>query len=201
MDNAILNRVKHQIRNINVWTEELQVQMVLGKAEARDLLEKERKALSRYFQSQKKEIDKLSSTSAECRKEFLTTVENLESSLFNETPTNTTDYDKYKGSILSYIYALEEQIKYNYPNYGLELQNRLESFKSKMDAFRVNLALHDKDNPEQVDQLRLDFTQKLSDIRQLLKNQEVAQTKLNNFKEDISESYNYLKRAITDLAN
>jgi len=34
-----------------------------------------------------------------------------------------------------------------------------------------------------------------------LSSKEEAQSKLDNFMEDISESFNYLKRAIADLSN
>lgn len=47
MQNAILKRVKNQALNLKTFSEELQVQMALGKAEARDLIEKERKNFSK----------------------------------------------------------------------------------------------------------------------------------------------------------
>ena len=84
---------------------------------------------------------------------------------------------------------------------GVDMQDELDVFKAKMDAFRVNIALHDKDDPEKVEKIRTEFTEKLTDIRSMLNNREQAQTKLDNFVEDITESFNYLKRAIADLAN
>jgi len=201
MENAVIQRVKDQAKNLRAWTDEMQVQMALGKAEARDILEEERKTLTKYFKTQKKEIDKMSSVGVENRRDFLTCVENLESSLYQETPQETVAYDSYKNAILANIYKLEEEIRDNYPTFGIELQDKLDRFKAKMDAFRVNLALHDKDNPEKVEKLRTEFSEKLVDIRSLLNDQETAQTKLDHFVEDISESYNYLKRAISDLAS
>ena len=70
-----------------------------------------------------------------------------------------------------------------------------------MDAYRVNLTLHDKDNPEKVQQIRNDLTDKLEEVRTLLATKEENQSKLDNFFEDISESYEYLKKAISDLSN
>ncbi len=81
-----------------------------------------------------------------------------------------------------------------------EMQDTLEAFKAKMDAFRVNLALHDKDDPEKVQNIKTDLTNKLEDIRVLLSKREEDQSKLDNFVEDISESFNYLKRAIENLS-
>ncbi len=200
MENAIINKVKNQANHIKTWSDELQVQMALGKAEARDSIERERKNLSKYFHNQKNEIDKIASENTDNRRNFLTTVENLESSLNQKTPTEVAEYDSYKNDLLSKIYKLEDEVKSNYPTLGPDMQNNLENFKAKMDAFRVNLALHDKDNPEKVAVLRSEFTDRLTKIRTLLNNQETAQTKLDNFVQDISESYSYLKRAISDLS-
>ena len=70
-----------------------------------------------------------------------------------------------------------------------------------MDAYRVNLALKDKDNPEKVANLKHDFTTKLSDLRIKLSKHETDESKIDNFVEDLSESYEYLKKAISNLAN
>lgn len=201
MENAIIDRVKNQTRNLKALTEELQVQMALGKAEARDLIEKERKTLSQYINKQKNEISKIENISNENRREFLTSVENLESWLFQEVPFESAAYDDYKNNLLQKIYILEEEVKENYPSMSISMQDTLDAFKAKMDAFRVNLALHDKDDPEKVEKIRNEFNDKLSEVRNLLSNKETAQSNLDNFMEDISESFNYLKRAIGNLSN
>lgn len=200
MENALIDRVKSQVNNMKTWTDEMQVQMALGKAEARELMEKERKNLTRYFNAQKKEFDQKQTTSLDSRKSFLACVQNLETSLYNEIPTDAEGYDEYKVFVLSNIYKMEEELRQNHPTASVSIQDKLESFKAKMDAFRVNLALHDKDDPEKVERLRNEFTSRLAEIRTLLDNQEAEQTQLDQFVEDISESYNYLKRAIADLS-
>jgi hypothetical protein len=201
MANAIIERFKNERRNLQALYDELQVQMALGKAEARDLLEAERKTLKEYINKQRKELSKSSSIVAEDRREFLMRVENLESVLNEDVPTKERAYVTYKNNLLAKIYELEEEVREHYPTLSKEMQEVLTSFKAKMDAFRVNLALHDKDNPEKVKRIRAEFTDKLTEIRNLLNEREVAQTRLDNFAEDLSSSFNYLKRAITDLTD
>lgn len=201
MENAILERVMNQTKNLKTLTEELQVQMALGKAEARDLIEKERKNLSKYINKQKKELTDNLSISNDNKKEFLHTIENLEIKLNSTVPTESLVYDQYKSEVLQNVYQLEEELKKNYSSMGQEMKENLDVFKNKMDAFRVNLALHDKDDPEKVEKIRNEFSQKLEEVSNLLGERETAQTKLDNFVEDISESYKFLKKAITDLAN
>ncbi|MDF1698429.1 MAG: hypothetical protein P1U56_21440 [Saprospiraceae bacterium] len=201
MENPILDRIKNQAKSLRTLAEELQVQMALGKAEARDVIEQERKNLSSYINKQKQEMAKAENEAQESRREFLTCVEDLETALFNEVPEESAAYDIYKNDILTKVYKLEEEIRDNMTEMSGEIQENLESFKSKMDAFRVNLALHDKDNPEQVEKIRNEFTERLSSIREILNKKENAQSKLDSFVEDISESFSYLKRAIADLSN
>jgi hypothetical protein len=201
MENAILERVMNQTKNLKTLTQELQLQMALGKAEARDLVEQERKNLSNYINKQKKELTNNLSASNENKKEFLNTVENLEIKLNSTVPTDSLVYDQYKSEVLQNVYQLEEELKKNYSSMGLEMKENLDTFKNKMDAFRVNLALHDKDDPEKVEKIRNEFSEKLEKVSNLLGERETAQTKLDNFVEDISESYKFLKKAITDLAN
>lgn len=200
MENTIIDRIKNQAKNLKMLTDELQVQMALGKAEARDIIEKEKKIFSKYINEQRIELAKVENASNENRRSFLSCVEDLESALYNEIPEGTKAYDKYKDDILTKVYKLEEVLRDSYPDMNESIQEKLDAFKSKMDAFRVNLALHDKDNPEKVEKIRNEFTEKLEDIRKILGSKEQVNTKLDNFVEDISESFNYLKRAIAELS-
>lgn len=201
MENAIIERIKNEARNLQALSDELQVQMALGKAEARDLIERERKMLADFINKERAELKKSAAYTADDRRDFLTNIENLESSLFQEVPTDVKAYDAYKKEVLEKVYKLEEVVRVSYPDMSTQMQETLDAFKAKMDAFRVNLALHDKDDPARVASIRREFTEKLIEVRQLLDRRETAQTKLDHFVEDISESFNYLKRAISNLSN
>jgi len=201
MENPIIDKIKLQAKSLKTLAEALQVQMALGKAEARDLIEVERKNLSKYINTQRQEIAKAENITNDNRRTFLSCVEDLESALYREVPSVPKEYDAYKNDVLNKIYKLEEEVRSNYPTMNVKMQDTLDSFKAKMDAFRVNLALHDKDNPEKVEKIRNEFTDRLGEIRKVLNEKEEAQSVLDNFMEDISESFNYLKRAIADLSN
>jgi hypothetical protein len=200
MENSILDRLKSQAKTLQTLADELKVQMALGKAEAKDLIEKERKEFSQFINQYKEELEKVDDKSSEGRRDFLTCVENLESSIFEAVPTQTKAYDAYKKKVLQQVYQLEDELRKNYPTMGDKMQDTLDSFKAKMDAFRVNLALHDKDNPEKVDQVRAEFTEKLEEVRTLLSDKENDQSKLDHFMENIKGSFDYLKKAIADLS-
>ncbi len=199
MENAIIERVQNQFYNLKVLSDELRVQMALGQAEAKDLIENEKKVLSKYFSSQKKNIEHIAGKSENVRKEFLHSIQDLEIDLFKEVPTKKAEYATYKSALLSKVYSVEESIKENYPQLKTDLKNILDPFKTKMDAFRVNLALHDKDNPEKVESIRAEFSQKLDQVRSLLTKKEDDQSKIDSFVEDISTSFDFLKKALDRL--
>jgi chromosome segregation ATPase len=201
MENPIMDRVKNEARNLKVLYEELQVQMSLGKAEARDMIERERKALSDYMRKQRDAVQQGLEDSADDRRVLLTCVEDLEAALSAEVPNKVRAYDTYKRDLLQRVYRLEEVVRASYPTLSENMQEVLDGFKSKMDAFRVNLALHDKDDPERVERIRNEFMTKIEEVRQLLAEREMAKTRLDHFMEDMSQSFNYLKRAISDLAD
>jgi hypothetical protein len=113
---------------------------------------------------------------------------------------SSEDYDKYKSNVLKHIYELEEEVRQNYPLMNLTVQSLLDSFKVKMDAFRVNLALHDVDNPDKVEKIKKEFSEKLEDVRKLLSKRENRELKVDNFIENISTSFDHLKQAILELS-
>jgi hypothetical protein len=200
MENVILDKLKSKMTNLKMLSEELQVQMALGKKEALDVIEKEKKSFSKYIKKQKKHMDKLDLLSNDHKRDFLTVLEDLESRLNLNVPNESIDYDKYKNEVLNKIYKVEDAVKTNYQDASNVFQNELDAFKAKMDAYRVNLALHDKDNPEKVAKFKTEFTEKLTEIRSKLSKHESDDKKFDNFVEDLSESYDYLKKAIGNLA-
>ena len=200
MGNTLFDRARVQLENLKILSEELQLQMALGKAEARDMLEKERKAISSYFSQQKKVLAKANQDSKGSRRDFLSCVEDLEASLHGEVPVDSAQYEKYKTNVLHNIYRLEEEVRQNYPLMNIAIQDSLDGFKAKMDAFRVNLALHDIDDPERVKKIKLEFSDKLDEVRKLLANRENQEAKVDNFIEDITTSFDHLRQAISELS-
>lgn len=201
MENVILEKVKDQFDKLKALSEELQVQMALGKAEARDLFEVERKNLSEYIRKQRKEMDNVENSSNHTRSKLLSSILSLESKLAADVPTESAIYGNYKNEILHKIFEIEELTKDIKTDVNVDLKKSLETFKVKMDAYRVNLALHDIDDPDKVDRVKADFSEKLNSVKAVLSNHENDQAKINHFVDDISKSYDYLKRAISDLTN
>jgi hypothetical protein len=63
------------------------------------------------------------------------------------------------------------------------------------------MALHDKDEPEKVEELRTEVAARLDEIRDKLARSEDDESRLENFIEDVSESFNLFRRAVANLTS
>jgi hypothetical protein len=201
MENVIIEKGKEQLQKMKMWADELEVQIALGKAEAKDAFERERKNIMRFVNTQKAEIEKVNKISSEKKKELISLVNKLEESLNLPIPTGKKKYDEYKSSVLESIFKVEYALKEDYGDEDAPMRKELEEFKTKMDGFRINLALNDQKDPEKVKEYKLALQEKVSEIRAKFHEGENELSKMDNFLEDISESFTYFKRAIKDIVD
>lgn len=199
MENTLIDKGREQLRHLRTFADELEVQMALGKAEARDAFVREKKNVSKFLNKQKKQFQKESKITEDKKHDLLVLFEKLEESLNLEVPTAKRKYDLYKKDVLADIYALEYEVKETYGDHSVSLQRELDEFKDKMDVFRINLAINDVKDQEKVAELKSSLHDKVTEIRSKLQRGENEMNKFDNFVEDISESFNYFKRAVTDL--
>ena len=201
MENVIIEKGKEQLKKLRMWADELEVQMALGKAEAKDAFERERKNITHFVNTQKAEIERLNKITAEQKQELSLLMEKLEESLNLPVPTAKRKYDTYKKQVLENIYKIEYSMKENYEDLDAKIQKELDDFKTKMDLFRINLALNDQKDPEKVKEYKMGLYDKLTELRTKLQAGENELSRMDHFLEDISESFNYFKRAINDIVD
>ena len=199
MENVLVEKSKEKLNSLKMWADELELQMALGKAEARDAFERERKNITKFVNSHKSQIKMQGKISTDKKQELLVFIEKLEESLNQNVPTNKRDYNKYKKEVLYNIYNLEYALKDSYGELDLSLKNEFDEFKTKLDVFRINLALNDSSDKEKVDSLKAKVQEKIFEIRTKMQKSESELNRMDNFMEDISESFDYFKKAINDL--
>ena len=199
MENVLVEKSKEKLNSLKMWADELELQMALGKAEARDAFERERKNITKFVNSHKSQIKMQGKISTDKKQELLVFIEKLEESLNQNVPTNKRDYNKYKKEVLYNIYNLEYALKDTYGELDFSLKNEFDEFKTKLDVFRINLALNDSSDKEKVDSLKAKVQEKVFEIRTKMQKSESELNRMDNFMEDISESFDYFKKAINDL--
>lgn len=190
---------KDKVQQLKKIFEELEVQLALGKAEAKDLFEKEKKNLNAFVTEQKMRFKTEQKIAEEKWDELLNKFEQLEAALSAETATEKAMYDEQKEKILRCIYELEHTMKEAYGEVGAVLREQLDFFKAKLDAYRIQLALSEFDNATEADNRRMELKDKVAEIREKMRKDEEAANKIDDFMSEMSASFDHLKKAFSDL--
>ncbi len=199
MAKSIFDLGKESLQQWRMLAEELEVQMALGKAEARDLFEREQKNLSKFINQQRAQFEKAERVKQEHHHDLLVKFENVEQALNSPAPGGKRNYDKYKKEVLSKIYELEYAVKEYYGEVSNEVQRQLDQFKAKLDGYRIQLALSEPDENTNITERKSELRDKVTEIRSLLRKEETDEMANSQFMEEISASVKHLRNAFSDL--
>ena len=188
-----------QLSSIKQAMDELRVQAALGKAEAKDLFEKERKTLATFVNKEKALIGKSQEVSISHDKDLINKIGDLEQKLEQAVPANETEFDAYKKNVLGSIYQLEYAIKTESNDVRKSLQNKLNNFKVKMDGYRLQLALSKVEDSPTLQARKEELVKQIDEIQALVENRKAQNKKVESFYEEVAESYNHFKQAFSDL--
>jgi len=190
---------KGKLTQAKAFLEELEVQMALGKAEAKDAFESERKNLTTYLNKQKAQLKNVENIAVEHKQSLLQSLENLESQLGMELSTGKRKFDKQKKDTLGKIYQLEDQLQKAYGDVSHNLQTQLDAFKIKLDGYRVQLALGSIEDEATLAKLKSELQAQVDELRIKLQRETVSGDKVDHFINEISESFQHMKKAFSDL--
>ena len=196
---TFLNKGKRQLEHFRMLAEELEVQLALGKAEARDAFKEERKNLSAYLNKQRAELTKSDREHEAHLHDLIMKFEKLEDSLNVEPPSGKRAYDSYKNEVTNNITQLELLIT-EYPEEVDDfMHGNLAQFKALLDAYRVQLALSDNKTPERAEARKRALSEKVVEIRATLQKETIDEDELDKFVNEVSASFDHLKKAFSDL--
>ena len=190
---------KEKLTQMKVFLDELEVQMALGKSEAKDAFDRERKNFQQYISDQKEQIKQVGKEAENHRKTLAEKFENLENLLKKEIATSKTKFDLDKKSTLKAIYELEFTIKKAYGEVGTAMQNKIDSFKGKLDAYRIQLALGEYEDIAELESKKEALRNSVAKITDKLRKEENASEKIDHFADEINESVDHLKKAFSEL--
>lgn len=195
----IISAGKERATRIKAFLEELELQMALGKAEAKDAFESEKKSFNSFLNSYRAKMHEAENVANEHRMELDEKFAALEAKISVEFPTAKRKFDKLKKETLQSIYELEHALKVAYGDVGENIQEKLDGFKDKLDAYRIQLALADSDAEGTLENRKAELLENVGNIREKLQQKEELSSKVDNFVEDISESFDKMKKAFSDL--
>jgi hypothetical protein len=202
LQEEITDYSKSKIQQWRAVMDELEVQLALGKAEAKDMIEQERKNLSAYIEKQKAQLNAEEKAAHKEQLVFKTQLEDLYTALDADLAKSKRSYDRNKKAILHAIHVLEAQIKEKAEILEKWFDRDLESMKDSLDDYRIKLALSTYESVEELTEpckeLQADMQQLIDKITKMVY---TGDSKVTHFIEEISESLEHLKRAFTDILN
>ncbi|MDX1939197.1 MAG: hypothetical protein SFU99_01515 [Saprospiraceae bacterium] len=195
----ILEIGKEKLQQLKTVFDELEVQLALGKAEAKEVFEREKKNLNQFVNEQKIRFKKEQKVAADKWDELLARFESLEANLSAETATDKVLYDAQKEKTLRSIYELEHTMKEAYGDLGATFREQLDAFKARLDSYRIQLALSEFDNAAEAENRRSELKEKVNEIRERMQKEEEEANKIDDFVSEMSTSFDHLKKAFSDL--
>jgi hypothetical protein len=199
LQDNIITTGKEKATQIKAFLEEMQVQMALGKAEAKEAFEREQKNFQKFLNQQKVEMKKLKEMNEENLTELSQKFNALEALIEKDLPHSKRKFDAMKKETLQAIYELEYEIKKTFGNVNAEMQNRLDDFKVKLDGYRIQLALSNFDDEALLETRKEELQKAIDEIQAKMNEESEAKGKVENFVEEISESFDHMKKAFSEL--
>lgn len=187
------------LENFKALLDELQVQVNLGKREATDLMNKERKNLRNYISKERAFLKQTAQKSSEHEKNLMNKFATLQDDLDNKIPNSKRAFDSYKKNVLQDIYSLEYAIKTESYDVRKSLQKKLDSFKTKLDGYRLQVAISDFDHRDQLENKKIELNDRINDIRKMVKDRQTEDKKWENFSGEVSSSFQHMKKAFSEL--
>lgn len=190
---------KEKVTKLKSFLDDLEVQMALGKMEARDAFEKEKKNLNRFIQDEKTVLEKMDREASSHRSDLWKSFGKLESNLTRSFATTKRKFDTEKKETLQSIYELESSLKEAYGDVRPSIQELLDKVKSKLDTYRVQLALGSIEDEADLESKKAELTEAITSLRERLQSDQEDNGKIKNFVDEIGESFEHFKRAFSDL--
>jgi hypothetical protein len=188
---------KERMSQLKTWVEELEVQLALGKAEAKEVVERERKNLSLYMQEQKKRMKEAEDRFEDTKADLIEKFDKLEDRLGKDMADNKEDFDAQKRDILEAIYDLEQTIKDKYGMMADDMREQLDHFKTKLDGYRVQLALGKYEMEDVLEEKKADIRSAITGVRERMRKE--TPDKLDIISDEVGIAADHLRKALKEV--
>ncbi len=190
---------KEKMDQVKSFFEELEVQFALGKAEAKEAFEREKKNFMDFIDEQRHRMRKEEELKAEKLQVLETKIEALANLLVAEIPGTVEDYDVSKETQLRTIYDVEAALKEAYTEAGAGLRPHLDQFRNALDAYRIPLALSSLENHAEVLVKKEALDKVVADILGRFQSEEKTEDRVEHFMAEMETAFEHVKKAVKEL--
>ena len=180
--------------------EELELQLSLGKAEARDAIKREKKNISKFFNEQKAQYKKAEKKVVDQRMDLERSLQELIAMISAKEPTNKRAYNTRRKDLMKGIHQLEYMLNMVVKECNETLKIQLLELKGVLDHYRIQLALSEYENRKSVNPSQNALYEKLLETEEMLS--EISNregSKIEYFMDEITQSFDHLKQAFSEI--
>jgi hypothetical protein len=190
------DKLIEQLDKAKIDLEKFQVQMALGKAEAKDKYEEIKKKFNNVVHDIQNKAEKLK----EKKTEIQTRLEELQVQLTLGKAETRDAFEAQKKRIINALHNLENSIRTNDITGEIyaSFQHEAERFKIKLEILRLNFELGKMDIKEDFEARKTELSKSLDQLKaKIAKKAEGFKKEEKDFQAEIKEAYQHLKKAFT----
>jgi hypothetical protein len=190
---------KEKMEQASAFFEELEVQFNLGKAEAKDAFDREKKNFSNFVDEQRRRLKVEEARKSELLNALEVKMELLADLLVQPDPTSVELYDRHKEAVLRAVYDVEGALKNVWADVGAALKVAFERFRIALDAYRISLALSSLENKGNLSEKKAALEVELSGLLHHFQLGEREDDRLEHFTAEMETAFEHIKKAVKEL--
>ena len=190
---------KEQLDKMKAFLEEFETKFEKGAKEAKEAFEKDMKQFASFMNDKKEQVK-------EDREEHIQHLEALtkafdifSEALKKEVPKTKKAFENYKNKTLANIMELELAIKEARKNISIGLKGRLLQFKIKLDDFRLEIAANDTPDQEKFNAMRVKLGEGVEYMKKRIEWEKDKSAKFDTFTDEVTSSFENIKKTFADL--
>jgi hypothetical protein len=173
--------------------------MTLGKAEVKEMLDTERKKAAHFISERKAHWKHNLETWEAHRTTLREKLVSLDKLLSKDLPTEKAPFEEQKKETLQAIYEVEAAIRKTWDDVGFRFHARLDELKENLDGYRLPLALAGPEKANELTKGKLELQTAIQNVVTKLEKESRAGEKLDMFGEEMSASFEHMKKAFSEL--
>lgn len=190
---------KEQLEKMKGFLEEFETQFEKGAREAKDAFEKDMKQFAKFMTDKKEQVKEDREASIEHIEALKTAFEVFAETLKKEVPKTKKAFTNYSSKLQESILQLELVIKTARTKISLGLKARLQQFKIRLDDYRLEMATVETPDQEKLNAQRIKLAESVEYMMKRLNWEKDKNSKFDQFAEEVSTSFDNIKKTFVDL--
>ncbi len=200
---SLKEKLQKQLQHWKSELEELNVQLRLGRAEAEDAYEKQKKRFAAWLANAREQLDELEDKSEDYVENLKDRLEKLSNQIVNSEPTDAEGYQRHHhemGAALSEAESKLAEAREKGSDAAKEVshdvQDTLTSIRTQLDLFWLKFNLGKADARDEMEDQRKQASHRIQELKHKLDEwEDAAEDRWENFREEMGEAFRHIRQA------